>query len=163
MLSQLADALPKKTIVDPSRGNHKQLRKKAPCKRKADNTQSVLSVSTSKRPRVTIEEIPDEEADGVQVSMSSSMSIESLVCKVSNIDYCFFLSIKFYSQQESETRYTISMSPSPLTPKDKAVALATNTSYHGSRKIIMVTGAMKYNLNGMQSLILLQLSLLKIH
>src|SRR5882724_2185713 len=83
---EIANALPRKMVVDHSHGHHKQLQKKASHKCKADKAPSEPLISTSKCPHVTIEEIPDEQAGGVQVSASSStMSVECLLRKVSNI------------------------------------------------------------------------------
>jgi hypothetical protein len=76
--------------VDLSRHSRKQLRKKVMHKRKADKAQSEPSASTSKRSRVTIEEIPDEQAGGLSAS-SSMISIESVVRKVRNIDHSLCL------------------------------------------------------------------------
>lgn len=72
--------------MDLSRGRGKQLRQKTSRKRKAAKAQSGPSDSTSKRARVAMEEIPDEQA-GRLSACSSMVSIESLVRKVSNIDH----------------------------------------------------------------------------
>jgi hypothetical protein len=80
-------------VVDLSHGSRKQLRKKASRKRKVARVQSERSepsVSTSKRARVTVEDIPDEQAGGLSAS-SSMISIGSLVRKVSNIDHLLCL------------------------------------------------------------------------
>jgi len=87
--------------------------------------------STLKRARVTMEEIPDEQAGGLSHS-SSMISIESLVRKVGNV-HCslciIFINLNcVYSQRENETRFTTSMSLSPQTHKDKLVTLATSTT-----------------------------------
>ena len=79
---QLANGLPRKMVVDPSRGSCKQLRKKTSHKHKAAKAQS-----GSKRARVMMEVIPDEQAGGLSHS-SSMMTIESLVRKVHNIIHC---------------------------------------------------------------------------
>ena len=77
---EIADALPRKTVVDHSSGHHKQLRKKASHKCKANKALSEPSISMSKHPCIMIEEIPDEQAGGVRVSASSStMSVECLI------------------------------------------------------------------------------------
>ena len=130
ILLQLANTLPRKTIVDLSRGSRKQLRKKSSHKRKAAKAQSGPSVSNSKRARVRVEmeEIPDEQAGGLSRS-SSMMSIESLVRKVGK---CSLFTVYYLncmcSLQENETQFTTSTSPSPQTCKDKLVTLATNTT-----------------------------------
>lgn len=80
---QLADALPRKTVANRSRGSRKQLRKDASHKHKAPQSEPLAS--TSNRPRVTVEEIPDEQAGGLSRS-SSIVSIESLVRKVSKFN-----------------------------------------------------------------------------
>ena len=155
ILLQLADALPRKTIVDLSRGSRKQLRKKSSHKRKAAKSQSGPSVSNSKRARmrVEMEKIPNEQAGGLSRSSSmmsiemekipneqvgglshssSMMSIESLVRKVSNIYHSLCL-IKIdlacmYSRQENETQSTTSTSLFPRTRKDKLVTPVTATT-----------------------------------
>jgi hypothetical protein len=83
ILLQLADALPRKTVVGRSHGSRKQLRKEVPHKRKA--AQSGPSASTSNHTRTTMEEIPDEQAGGLSRS-TSMMSIESLARKVSKFN-----------------------------------------------------------------------------
>ena len=126
ILLQLANVLPRKTVVDLSRGSRKQLRKKTSHKRKAAKAQS-----GSKRARVTMEEIPDEQAGGLSRS-SSMMSIESLVRKVSNVHHPLYINLIhmtcMYSRQENEIRSTISTSPSTRTRKDKLVTPVTNTT-----------------------------------
>ena len=117
--------------MDFSRGSRKQLRKKASHKCKAAKAQSGASASTLKHARVTMEEIPDEQAGGLGPS-SSMMSIESLVRKVGNVHHSLciiFINLTcMYSRQENETQFTTSMSPSPQTRKDKLVTLATSTT-----------------------------------
>jgi hypothetical protein len=87
--------------------------------------------SGSKRARVTMEEIPDEQAGGLSRS-SSMMSIESLVRKVSNVHHPQSINLIhmtcMYSRQENETRFTISMSLLIQTRKDKLVTPVTNTT-----------------------------------
>jgi hypothetical protein len=126
ILLQLANVLPRKTVVDLSRGSRKQLRKKTLHKRKA-----VKAQSGSKRARVTMEEISDEQAGGLSRS-SSMMTIESLVRKVHNVHYPLSINLIhmtcMYSQQENETQFTISMSLSTRTRKDKLVTPVTSTT-----------------------------------
>jgi len=77
---EIADALPRKMVVNHSHGHCKQLQKKALHKHKADKAPSEPLISTSKCPHVMIEEIPDEQAGSVQVSPSfSTMSVECLL------------------------------------------------------------------------------------
>src|SRR5882724_10624385 len=85
LLLQLANALPRKMIVDLSNGSHKQLRKKSSHKHKAAKAQSGPSVSnlTHAHIHVEMEENPNEPVGGLSHS-SSMMSIEYLVWKVSN-------------------------------------------------------------------------------
>jgi hypothetical protein len=136
ILLQLANTLPRKTIVDLSRGSRKQLRKKSSHKRKAAKAQSGPSVSNSKRARVRVEmeEIPDEQVGGLSRS-SSMMSIESLVRKVSNVYHSLCLIqinlinlACMHSRQENETQSTTSTSLSPRTRKDKLVTPVTATT-----------------------------------
>jgi len=126
ILLQLANVLPRKTVVDLSRGSRKQLRKKTSHKHKSAKAQS-----GSKRARVTMEEIPDEQAGGLGRS-SSMMSIESLVRKVRYVHHPQSINLIhmtcMYSQRENETRFTISMSPLTQTRKDKLATPATSTT-----------------------------------
>ena len=131
MLLQLANVLPRKTVVDLSRGSRKQLRKKASHKRKAAKAQPGPSASTSKRARVTMEEIPDEQAGGLSRS-SSMMSIESLVWKVNNVHHALCINLInltcMHSRRANETQFTTSTSLSPRTRKVKLVTLVTSTT-----------------------------------
>lgn len=128
--------LPRNTAVDLSRGNRKQLGKTASHKRKAARVQSEPSVSTSKRARVTVVEgIPDEQVDGPNAGPSMA-SIDSLVQKPArkkrNPIYHFYESVSTNSQGQvgnfGDKHYKC---------------------YHGNRKVITVTRAMKYSLNGL--------------
>ena len=136
ILLQLANALPRKTIVDLSHGSRKQLQKKSSHKRKAAKVQSGPSVSNSKCTCVCVkmEEIPNEQSGGLSHS-SSMMSIKSLVWKVSNVYHSLCLIqinlinlACMYSWQENETQSTTSMSLSPRTHKNKLVTLVTATT-----------------------------------
>ena len=126
ILLQLANVLPRKTVVDLSRGSHKQLRKKTSHKHKSAKAQS-----GSKYACVTMEEIADEQAGGLGCS-SSMMSIESLVWKVRYVHHSQSINLIhmtcMYSQWENETRFTISMSPLTQTHKDKLATPVTSTT-----------------------------------
>ena len=126
ILLQLANALPRKTVVDLSRGSRKQLRK-------TTKAQAGPSTSTSKRARTTMNNTPNEGESvpgGVQVSCNSSLiSVESLVRKVSNISYHSLIHLtRMYSQRENETRSIISMKLSPQTHVEKLVIPVTGTT-----------------------------------
>jgi len=116
MLLQLANVLPRKTVVDLSCGSRKQLRKKASHKHKAAKAQPRPSTSTSKCARVTMEEIHDEQAGGLSCS-SSMMSIESLVWKVNNVHHALCINLInltcMHSRRANETQFTTSTSLSP--------------------------------------------------
>ena len=60
ILLQLADVLPRKTVVDLSHSSRKQLRKTGACKRKITKAQSGPSTSTSKRAHAMTNETPNE-------------------------------------------------------------------------------------------------------
>lgn len=155
---EIADALPRKTVVDHSRGHRKQLRKKASHKRKADKAPSEPSISTSKRPRVTIEDIPDEQAGGVRVSASSStMSVECLLRKVSNISSVPPIPINLTLQPAGKRNPIYHFYESVSTNSQGQVGNPGDRHYkcyHGNRKVITVTRAMKYSLNGNHILLL---------
>src|SRR5882724_3858641 len=136
ILLQLANALPRKMIVDLSCSSCKQLQKMSSHKCKAAKAQSGPSVSNSRHAHVHVnmEEIPNEQPGGLSHS-SSMMSIESLVQKLSKIYHSLCLIqinlinlACMYSQQENETQSTTSMSLSPQNHKDKLVTLVTATT-----------------------------------
>src|SRR5882672_1180585 len=126
MLLQLANVLPRKTVVDLSCSSRKQLRKKASHKHKAANAQPGPSASISKCARVTMEEIPDEQAGGLSRS-SSMMSIESLIRKVNNVHHALCINLInltcMHNRRANKTQFTTSMSLSPRTHKVKLVTL----------------------------------------
>jgi hypothetical protein len=80
ILLQLADVLPRKTVVDLSRGSCKQLRKTGTRKCKITKAQSGSSTLTSKRARAITNKTSNKEvsAPGGLSRDSSLMSIESL-------------------------------------------------------------------------------------
>ena len=134
MFLQIADALPRKTVVDLSRGGRKHLRKRIG-KCKADRAQAQMepsTVSIMKHPRVTVEEIPDEPADCPLVRGSSSMiSVESLTRKVTDVkSLIVFINyiIQWASRQENETRFTIFMNRFLPMHMDKSAATVTGTT-----------------------------------
>ena len=131
MLLQLANVLPRKTVVDLSCSSRKQLQKTASHKCKAAKAQSGPSASTSKRARVMMEEIPDEQVGGLSCG-SSMISIESLVQKVNNVHHALCINLIdltcMHSRQANKTQFTTSTSLSPRTHKVKLVTLVTSTT-----------------------------------
>jgi hypothetical protein len=109
ILLQLADVLPRKTVVDLSRGSRKQLRKTGTRKRKITKAQSGSSTSTSKHARAITNETSDKEvsAPGGLSRDSSLMSIESLTRKVSSVVCCLFDLFDLDVQPAGETIGTL--------------------------------------------------------
>src|ERR1700683_4714549 len=108
ILLQLANVLPRKTVVDLSCSSCKHLWKKTSHKCNTVKAQSGL-----KHTHVMMEEILDEQVGDLSHS-SSMMIIESLVWKIHNVHYPLSINLIhmtcMYSRQENETQFTISTS-----------------------------------------------------
>jgi hypothetical protein len=83
---QIADSLPTKTIPTRSNAAHQTRTKTKSKKQKRTEKSSSVDISTtpttSKRPRVTIEEVDDDEADGGRASAPPAISNISQIPKV---------------------------------------------------------------------------------
>jgi hypothetical protein len=157
ILLQLADVLPRKTVVDLSRGSRKQLRKTGTRKRKITKAQSGSSTSTSKRARAITNETSDKEvsAPGGLSRDSSLMSIESLTRKVSSVVCCLFNLFDLDVQPAGKRNPIYHFYESVSMNSHREVGSPGDSHYkchHGTRKVITVTRAMKYSVNGKQPL-----------
>jgi hypothetical protein len=146
--------------MDLSHGSRKQLQKKVSRKRKAANAHSGLSASTSKRARITMEDTPSGQASGLSAS-SSMISIESLVrkvCIVRNVvcSLCLIQLVLCVQPAVKRNPIYIFYEAVPMNSQGQAGNPGDKhyKCYHGNRKVITVTRAMKYSLNGKQPLLL---------
>ena len=157
ILLHLANALPRKTVVDLSHGSCKQLRKTGAHKCKTTKAQSGPLTSTSKCARTTTNVTPDEgESVPGGVSRNSSlMSIESLIWKVSNIVHHSFDSFDLHVQLAGKQNPIYHFYETVSTNLHGEVGNSSDRHYkcyHGNHKVITVIHAMKYSVNGKQPL-----------
>ena len=157
ILLQLADVLPRKMVVDLSRSSRKQLRKTGARKRKITKAQSGPSTLTSKCACAMTNEIPDEgvSTPGGLSHDSSLMSIESLARKVSSVVCCSFDLFDLHVQPAGKQNPIYHFYESVSLNSHREVGNPGDRHYkchHGTHKVITVTRAMKYNVNGKQPL-----------
>ena len=153
ILLQLANILPRKTVVDLSCGSRKQLCKMSACKHKITKAQSGSSTSTSKHAHTIINKTPNEEVlmPGSLSHNSSLMSIESLTRKVSSIVCSLFDLFDLDVQPAGKRNPIYHFYESVSMNSHGEVGNPGDRHYkchHGTRKVITVTHAMKYSVNG---------------